>query len=71
MLCRACGNEMSASEYCPNCNEAVLWKCGRCDKESEKSVHTYHSPLQESVAAVSVVGTIIGIVSGMYAIVPM
>jgi plastocyanin len=30
MLCRTCGNEMIASEYCSDCNEAVKWRCSVC-----------------------------------------
>lgn len=42
MLCRACGTEMEATETCPACNEAVLWKCPSCEKENDRSIHTYH-----------------------------
>jgi hypothetical protein len=41
MLCRGCGNEMNAIEYCLNCNETIHWRCRNCDKESERSVHTH------------------------------
>jgi len=71
MLCRACGSEMFASEYCQDCNEAVTWKCGSCDKENDKSVHTYHLPRQESAAALSLVCTLVGIVSSISALAPM
>jgi len=62
---------MVASEYCPSCNEAVLWKCNSCEKENDKSVHTYHPPRPESSTTASVVGTLIGFVSGLYVIVPV
>ncbi len=72
MLCRACGSEMVAEEYCPDCNEAVLWKCGSCEKENDRSVHTSHSSSRpESSTAASVVGTLIGLVSGLCALPPM
>ena len=41
MLCRACGNEMIAFEYCSDCNEAIQGKCSVCDRQNEKSVHTH------------------------------
>lgn len=43
MLCRACGNEMIAFEYCSQCNESIHWKCSRCSKENEKSVHMHYT----------------------------
>ena len=71
MLCRACGGEMVATEYCSDCNEAVLWKCSSCEKENDKSVHTYHptkseSPKTSYASSSAVVGTLVGIVSGLY-----
>jgi hypothetical protein len=33
---------MFATEYCSSCNEGILWKCSSCEKENDKSVHTYH-----------------------------
>ena len=36
MLCRKCGNELVASEYCNECNEIIHWRCIVCD--NEKSV---------------------------------
>lgn len=71
MLCRACGGEMVATEYCSDCNEAVLWKCSSCEKENDKSVHTYHPTTSESPktsypSSSAVVGTLVGIVSGLY-----
>jgi len=71
MLCRACGAEMVATEYCPSCNEAVLWKCSSCDKENDKSVHTFHPPRPESSRTASVVGTLISFASGMCIVVPV
>ena len=41
MLCRGCGNELIAFEYCPECDEAIHWKCTSCERENEKSVHTH------------------------------
>ncbi len=71
MLCRACGAEMVATEYCPSCNEAVLWKCSSCEKETDKSVHTFHTPRPESSRTASVVGTLISFASGMCIVVPV
>jgi hypothetical protein len=33
---------MQPIEYCPSCNEGIVWKCASCEKENDKSVHTYH-----------------------------
>jgi len=71
MLCRACGAEMVAAEYCPSCNEAVLWKCSSCEKETDKSVHTFHPPRPESSRTASVVGALISFASGLYLVVPV
>ena len=71
MLCRACGAEMVATEYCPSCDEAVLWKCSSCEKENDKSVHTFHPPRPESSRTASVVGTLISFASGMCIVVPV
>jgi hypothetical protein len=63
---------MVAEEYCPSCNEAVLWKCSSCEKENDKSVHTYHPPRPDSSSrAASVVGTLLSLVSGLYLVVPV
>lgn len=62
---------MNATEYCPSCNEAVLWKCTSCEKENDKSVHTYHPARAESSKTASVVGTLLSLVSGMCLIVPV
>jgi hypothetical protein len=69
MLCRACGAEMVASEYCSSCNEAVLWKCSGCEKETDKSVHTYHPPRETSRMS-SVVGALVSLI-GMCFVVPV
>ncbi|HXV46441.1 MAG TPA: hypothetical protein VD736_07205 [Nitrososphaera sp.] len=71
MLCRACGSEMVATEYCPSCNEAVLWKCSSCEKENDRSVHTWHPPRAESSRTASVVGALISLVSGLTVVVPV
>ena len=42
MLCRACGNELIPFEYCPDCDEAIHWRCSICEKENEKSVHSHY-----------------------------
>ena len=62
---------MNATEFCSSCNEAVLWKCSLCEKENDRSVHTNHPAIPESSRAASVVGTLIGLVSGLYVIVPV
>ncbi|AIC14902.1 hypothetical protein [Nitrososphaera viennensis] len=59
---------MNAAEFCPECNEAVLWRCSSCDRENDKSIHTYHHVESEGAPpsrAASVVGTILTMVSGM------
>ncbi|AIF84109.1 hypothetical protein NTE_02052 [Candidatus Nitrososphaera evergladensis SR1] len=59
---------MNAAEFCPECNEAVLWKCSSCDRENDKSIHTSHpveSEAPPSTRAASVVGAILTMVSGM------
>ena len=73
MLCRACGNELLAFEYCPECNEAIHWKCSSCEKENEKSVHTHNSiqkvqdiSKKASVAGAAAVATL---VSGLSSII--
>ena len=62
---------MLATEYCQSCNEAVLWKCSSCDKENDRSVHSYHPSRPESSRTASVVGTLISFVSGLCIIVPV
>ncbi|HEX6562623.1 MAG TPA: hypothetical protein VF016_11410 [Nitrososphaera sp.] len=58
---------MNAAEFCPECNEAVLWKCSSCDRENDKSIHTYHPAERDSPSAraASVMGAILTMVSGM------
>ena len=73
MLCRGCGNELIAFEYCPECDEAIHWKCTSCERENEKSVHT-HTNIQKvqdlskkaSVAGAAAVATL---VSGLSSII--
>jgi hypothetical protein len=62
---------MVATEYCPSCNEAVLWKCSTCEKENDRSVHTYHPPRPESSRTASVVGALMSLVSGLTVVVPV
>jgi hypothetical protein len=62
---------MIEAEYCPACSEAVLWKCTICERENERSVHTYHPATGESTRIVSAVGALIGLVSGLYVMVPV
>jgi hypothetical protein len=58
MLCRACGNEMIAFEYCDDCTEAIHWKCSICYKENEKSVHNNCiKQKEESLKTISSVAT--------------
>lgn len=66
MLCRACGGEMFATEFCPSCNEGVLWKCTACEKENDRSVHTYHPGREEISTTIptSVVGALVCLASG-------
>jgi hypothetical protein len=57
---------MMPTEYCASCNEAVLWKCSSCEKENDRSVHTYHPrPSGEitTTAHSSVVGLVVSVVS--------
>lgn len=61
MHCRSCGTEMEAAENCPSCNEAVLWKCPSCEKENDRSIHTYHA--DRSSWAASVVWAALSMVS--------
>ena len=74
MLCRGCGNELIAFEYCPECDEAIHWKCTSCERENEKSVHTHTTNMQKvqdlskkaSVAGAAAVATL---VSGLSSII--
>lgn len=57
---------MDAAEFCPECNEAVLWRCSSCDRENDKSIHTLHPGEREGYSrATTVVGAILTMVSGM------
>ncbi|WP_415283994.1 hypothetical protein [Candidatus Nitrososphaera sp. FF02] len=57
---------MAASEFCPECNEAIVWKCSSCDRENDKSIHTYHPQSEGSSSkAASVVGAVLSVVSSM------
>ncbi len=62
---------MNATEYCPSCNEAVLWKCSSCEKENDRSVHTYHPPKQDSSKTASFIGTLIGLATGLNLVMPV
>jgi hypothetical protein len=56
---------MQPTEYCPSCNEGIVWKCALCEKENDKSVHTYHpnsDNLPRSIAS-PVVGALVCIAS--------
>lgn len=71
MLCRACGSEMTAEEFCPSCNEAVLWKCSLCNRENDRSVHTYHPSSESPSRAASFISAALSLVSGIYIIAPV
>jgi hypothetical protein len=30
---------MNPLEYCKSCSEAVQWKCSKCERENDKSIH--------------------------------
>lgn len=63
---------MNSAEYCPACNEAILWKCSACEKESERSVHTLHPPAEEaSGRSTAMVSTALGVMSGLYVFMPV
>lgn len=42
MRCRAYGNELNPIKYCPECNEAIHWRCTIYEKENAKSVHSHY-----------------------------
>lgn len=58
---------MSGAEFCSECNEAILWKCSCCNRENERSIHTYHPEEGEdsSSRVASVVGAILTVMSGV------
>lgn len=58
---------MLATEYCPSCNEGVVWKCGSCEKENDRSVHTFHPGTEElpKSAPSSVVGALVCIAGSL------
>jgi len=63
---------MTAAEYCPFCNEAILWKCSACQKENDRSIHTVHPQSEElSGRSVSLVSTALGVMSGLYMFMPV
>ena len=62
MLCRVCGSEMVAFEYCPDCSECVHWRCSICQKENDKSVHVHHAEKLPKV--VPVIGALVTVASG-------
>lgn len=55
MLCRSCGNEMNPFEYCTSCNEAVLWKCSKCERENDKSIHSRCATVAANISNVTLV----------------
>ncbi|HEX2013625.1 MAG TPA: hypothetical protein VLA68_00215 [Nitrososphaera sp.] len=62
---------MSATEYCPSCSEGILWKCNSCEKENDRSIHTYHATSREewtttaTSAPASVVGLLVSVASSL------
>lgn len=65
---------MAAAEYCSSCNEAVLWKCTSCEKENDRSVHSYHPAPAErlsTAAPASMVGVLFSVASGLSAVVQL
>ncbi len=56
---------MAVSEYCPSCNEGILWKCIDCEKENDRSVHTYHQSPRElpNTVPASTMGVIVCLAS--------
>ncbi len=63
---------MIATEYCDSCNEGILWKCSSCEKENDRSIHTYHPGFRDvdltKAAPASVVGILMSVVSGFTAV---
>jgi hypothetical protein len=62
---------MTAEEFCPSCNEAVLWKCSSCHRENDRSVHTYHPESESPSRTVSLIGAALSLMSGLYVIAPV
>ena len=62
---------MSPTEYCPSCNEGIVWKCGSCEKENDKSIHTYHPATEEIPSSIptSVVGALVCLTTGIAVVV--
>ncbi|HJS82599.1 MAG TPA: hypothetical protein VJ742_07155 [Nitrososphaera sp.] len=58
---------MNPTEYCAACNEGIQWKCSVCEKENDKSVHTYHPGTEELSTTVhsSIVGTLAFLATGL------
>lgn len=46
---------MNPLEYCSSCNEAVQWKCSRCEKEGDRSVHTSCGSIARNVSNIVIV----------------
>jgi hypothetical protein len=61
MLCRACGNELIPFEYCPDCDEAIHWRCSICEKENEKSVHSHYlnNQIQRNASMAGAAATVV------------
>ncbi|MGI0019880.1 MAG: hypothetical protein ACREAY_05375 [Nitrososphaera sp.] len=62
---------MTAAEYCPSCNEAILWKCSACQKENDRSIHTVHPQTEGISRTASLVGTALSVMSGLYMLMPV
>jgi len=46
---------MNAFEYCTSCNEAILWKCSRCERENDKSIHSRCKTVAAKISSVALV----------------
>jgi hypothetical protein len=46
---------MNAFEYCTSCNEAILWKCSRCERENDKSIHSRCKTVAANISSVALV----------------
>ena len=58
MLRRACGNELNPIKYCPECNEAIHWRCSICEKENENVVFEQRKASMMGGAAAAAVVTL-------------